>query len=146
MSDITYSPPSKRRKGLPFRIQIEPRLTEPPRWYPFAVSLGAVIVALTIGGIVIALAGGDPLRSYAHIARASFGSLGVFSDTLVKATPLILVGLACTVAFSMRLWNIGAEGQLYMGAFGASAVVLISSPASRSLLIASTMSPLRGGT
>ena len=125
MSDITYSPPSKRRKGLPFKIQIEPRLTEPPRWYPFAVSLGAVIVALTIGGIVLALAGGDPLRSYAHIARASFGSLGVFSDTLVKATPLILVGLACTVAFSMRLWNIGAEGQLYMGAFGASAVVLI---------------------
>jgi simple sugar transport system permease protein len=43
----------------------------------------------------------------------------------VKATPLILVGLACTVAFSMRLWNIGAEGQFYMGAFGASAVVLI---------------------
>jgi simple sugar transport system permease protein len=48
----------------------------------------------------------------------------VISDTLVKATPLILVGLACTVAFRMRLWNIGAEGQFFMGAFGASAVVL----------------------
>ena len=87
MSDNTYSPPSKRRKGLPFRIQIEPRLTEPPRWYPYAVSLGAVIVALTIGGIVLALAGGDPLRSYAHIARASFGSLGVFSDRLLRGRP-----------------------------------------------------------
>jgi simple sugar transport system permease protein len=43
----------------------------------------------------------------------------------VKATPLILVGLACSVAFRMRLWNIGAEGQFMIGAFGASAVVLV---------------------
>ena len=66
-----------------------------------------------------------PGPSYAHIARASFGSLGVFSDTMVKATPLMLVGLACSLAFRMKLWNIGAEGQFFMGAFGASAVVLI---------------------
>jgi simple sugar transport system permease protein len=43
---------------------------------------------------------------------------------LVKATPLILIGLACSLAFRMRLWNIGAEGQFLIGAFGASAVVL----------------------
>ena len=47
------------------------------------------------------------------------------SDTLVKATPLILVGLACTVAFRMKLWNIGAEGQFYIGAFFASLVVVL---------------------
>jgi ABC-type uncharacterized transport system permease subunit len=110
---------------MPFRIRIEPRLSEPPRWYPFLVSLGAIIVALAVGGVLISLAGGDPFRSYAHIAKASFGDLGVFSDTIVKATPLILVGLACSVAFRMRLWNIGAEGQFFLGAFGASAVVLI---------------------
>ncbi len=104
---------------------MEPRLNEPPRWYPFAVSLGAIVIALFLGGIVIALAGGDPWRSYVHIANASFGDLGVFSDTIVKATPLILVGLACSVAFRMRLWNIGAEGQFFLGAFGASAVILI---------------------
>ncbi|MGD8793965.1 MAG: ABC transporter permease, partial [Anaerolineae bacterium] len=68
--------------------------------------------------------GGNPFRAYAHIAQASFGSVGVFSDTLVKATPIILTGLACTVAFRMKLWNIGAEGQLFVGAFAASAVVL----------------------
>jgi simple sugar transport system permease protein len=96
----------------------------PPKWYPIALSIGAILVGLFFGGIVIAFAGGDPLRSYIHIGRASFGSLGVFSDTIVKATPLILVGLACTVAFRMRLWNIGAEGQFFMGALGASAVVL----------------------
>lgn len=109
--------------ALPFRIRLEPR-EQTPRWLPSVVSLGAVLLALVLGGIVLRLVGGDPVRSYAHIARASFGSLGVFSDTIVKATPLILVGLACALAFRMRLWNIGAEGQFFIGAFGATAVVL----------------------
>lgn len=121
---ITKSTTPKNRKRI-FRIIVEPRMEEPPRWYPFFLSFAAIAVALFIGGIVIHFAGGDPFRSYAHIAKASFGSLGVFSDTIVKATPLILVGLACTVAFRMHLWNIGAEGQFFMGALGASAVVLI---------------------
>jgi simple sugar transport system permease protein len=113
-----------RQPLLSFRIRIEPRLSEPPRWYPAVISVSAIILALLLGGVVIALAGGDPLRSYAHIAKASFGSLGVLSDTIVKATPIILTALACSVAFRMKLWNIGAEGQFIMGAFGASAIVL----------------------
>jgi simple sugar transport system permease protein len=96
-----------------------------PRWLSPVVTLGAVLVALVISGGIIALVGGDPIRSYAHILEASFGSVGVLSDTLVKATPLILTGLACALAFRMRLWNIGAEGQFLLGAWGASAVVLI---------------------
>ena len=118
------TPVPKRRLSPPFQVRIEPRISEVPGWLPLAVSAGAVVVALILGGIVLAIVGGNPFRAYAHIARASLGSVGVFSDTLVKATPLILTGLACTVAFRMRLWNIGAEGQLYMGAFAASAVVL----------------------
>lgn len=113
---------SKRR--APWRIKIEPRLDEPPRWYPAAVSLAAILVALILGGIVISFAGGNPFASYAHIARASFGDIGVLSDTIVKATPIILTALACSIAFRMKLWNIGAEGQFIMGAWGASAVVL----------------------
>jgi ABC-type uncharacterized transport system permease subunit len=109
---------------FPFTIQFEPRLNIPPRWFPWAISGGAIVIGLIIGGILIAIVGGNPFASYYHIARASFGSIGVFSDTLVKATPLILVGLACSLAFRMRLWNIGAEGQFFLGAFGASAVVL----------------------
>lgn len=108
-----------------FRLRLEPRLEEAPRWYPVAVSVGAIVVALIIGGIVIAFAGGNPLASYAHIAGASFGSIGVLSDTLVKATPILLTSLACSIAFRMKLWNIGAEGQFIMGAFGASAVALM---------------------
>lgn len=124
MSEIA-SKPTPSRKRLPYSVQVEPRLSEPSRWFPYAVSVFAVLVALIISGFIILLAGGDPLRSYAAIGNAAFGNLGVFSDTIVKATPLILVGLACSVAFRMRLWNIGAEGQFFLGAWGASAVVLI---------------------
>jgi general nucleoside transport system permease protein len=113
---------SKRRTS--WRIKIEPRLDEPPAWYPAAVSVGAIILALILGGILIAFAGGNPFASYAHIARASFGDIGVLSDTIVKATPIILTALACSIAFRMKLWNIGAEGQFIMGAWGASAIVL----------------------
>jgi ABC-type uncharacterized transport system permease subunit len=114
----------RRRLDLPFGVRIEPRL-DVPGWLAPATSVGALIVALILGGIVIAAAGGDPIRAYQHMYDAAFGDWGVFSDTLVKATPLILVGLACTLAFRMRLWNIGAEGQFYLGAWGASAVVLL---------------------
>lgn len=117
--------PKSHKPLVPYTIRLEKRLSEPPRWYPFVVSLGAILTALIIGGVIIAYAGGDPFRTYAHIGRASFGSLGVFSDTLVKAAPLILIGLACSIAFRMRLWNIGAEGQFYLGAFGASFIVLL---------------------
>jgi simple sugar transport system permease protein len=113
-----------RRRLVPFRLTFEPRLEQVPRWMPPLISLGAIAAALVVGGVVLALVGGNPFLIYAHIAQASFGSLGVFSDTLVKATPLILLGLACSIAFRMRLWNIGAEGQFLIGAFGASAVVL----------------------
>jgi simple sugar transport system permease protein len=120
---------------LPFSFRMERRLGT-PKWLPAATSIGAVCVALIIGGIVIQLGGGHPLKSYQYILKAAFGNVGVFNDTLVKATPLILVGLACAITFRMRLWNIGAEGQFFMGAWGASAVVLLP------LLPATTPRPL----
>ena len=107
-------------------LSLEPRVAV-PRWLSPAATIAAVVVALVAGGVVLAIAGGDPIRSYVHIVVAAFGSVGVLSDTLVKATPLILTGLACSIAFRMRLWNIGAEGQFLMGAWGASAVVLFRS-------------------
>jgi simple sugar transport system permease protein len=104
-------------------LTLEPRV-DPPRWLSVAATLGAVAVALVISGGIIAIVGGDPIRSYLHILNAAFGSVGVLSDTLVKATPLLLTGLACALCFRMRLWNIGAEGQFLLGAWGASAVIL----------------------
>jgi simple sugar transport system permease protein len=105
-------------------LSLEPRVAI-PRWLSPAATIAAVLVALVAGGVMIAIAGGDPIRSYVHIFSAAFGGVGVLSDTLVKATPLILTGLACAITFRMRLWNIGAEGQFLMGAWGASAVVLL---------------------
>jgi ABC-type uncharacterized transport system permease subunit len=105
-------------------IRLEPR-GEPPRWLSPVLTIVAVLVALVIGAVVLAFVGGDPVRAYLHIVDAAFGDIGVLSDTLVKATPLILTGLACALAFRMRLWNIGAEGQFLLGAWGASAIVLV---------------------
>jgi simple sugar transport system permease protein len=113
-----------KKPRAPYRIKIEPRLDEPPAWFPAAVSIGAILLALILGGIVILIAGGNPWASYVHIAQASFGDIGVLSDTIVKATPILLTALACSVAFRMKLWNIGAEGQFIMGAWGASAIIL----------------------
>jgi len=113
-----------RRPLIPYALRTEQRL-EVPRWLPITTTIGAVMVALVISGLLIALIGGDPFAVGAHIVQSSLGNVGVLSDTLVKATPLIFTGLACALAFRMRLWNIGAEGQLYFGAWGASTVVLL---------------------
>ena len=104
-------------------FRLEPRGPVSP-WLTPALTLAAIGVALAIGAVVLAFAGGDPVRAYLHIIDAAFGDIGVLSDTLVKATPLILIGLGLALAFRMRLWNIGAEGQFLLGAWGASAVVL----------------------
>jgi len=104
-------------------LRLEPRI-DAPRWFTALMTLAALAFAFVLSGFIIWLIGGDPLRSFGHIVVAAFGSVGVISDTLVKATPLILTGLACSLAFRMRLWNIGAEGQFLLGAWGASAIVL----------------------
>ncbi len=111
--------------ALPYSLYLEKRTEDVPKWLPAATSLGSVVVAFIISAIVLKLIGSDPLRIYGFFFRATFGSWSSFSDTVVKATPLIMVGLACAVAFKMKLWNIGAEGQFYMGAFFASLVVLL---------------------
>lgn len=113
-----------RRRGFrfPLRIKLEPRL-DAPTWLPWATTLGSVVFALLITGLILLGVGADPIRSFRAIYLAAFGDSYVFSDTLVKATPLILTALACLVAFRMRLWNIGAEGQFYLGAWGATLIV-----------------------
>ena len=111
--------------NLPLKIIFEKRTEDFPKWLPAATALGSVIVAFIISGIILKMIGGEPWRVLKFFFTATFGSWPVISDTLVKATPLIMVGLACAVAFKMKLWNIGAEGQFYIGAFAASLVVLV---------------------
>jgi ABC-type uncharacterized transport system permease subunit len=76
----------------------------------------ALAGAMLICSMLFVAAGAEPLTAFASLARGSFGSLRATGETLVKATPLILTGLAATVAFRARIWNIGAEGQVFAGA------------------------------
>ncbi|NPD16373.1 ABC transporter permease [Xinfangfangia sp. D13-10-4-6] len=81
----------------------------------------AVAVALLLAGVLIALAGAPVFEAYGRILTGAFGSRLAATETLARAAPLILTGLAAAVAFRARLWNIGAEGQLYLGAIAAAA-------------------------
>ncbi len=84
--------------------------------------LMAVVASLSIAGVLIALAGAPVFEAYKVIFVGAFGSKFAITETLTRATPLIVTGLAAAVAFRARIWNIGAEGQLYMGALLATAV------------------------
>ena len=107
------------------RLDVQKRTEDYPKWLPAATSIGAVLLAFVFSGLILLSVGADPIRIYSFFWTASFGSWGAISDVIVKATPLLLIGLACAFAFKMKLWNIGAEGQFYMGAFFASMVILL---------------------
>ncbi|GLQ05576.1 ABC transporter permease [Sneathiella chinensis] len=97
---------------------LEPR-TNTPLWMTISAPVLAVVVVLILSGGLIAWAGAPLLESYVALVKGAFGSRFAISETLVRATPLILTGLAAAVAFRAKLWNIGGEGQLYMGALAA---------------------------
>ena len=97
---------------------------EVPRWLTVAVPLASIVLAMVIAGIVLAVTGHNPLTTYQHIVQASITQPGAFEQTLVAMTPLLFTGLAAAVAFRMRVWNIGGEGQLYLGAVAAAGVGL----------------------
>ena len=102
-------------------MRLEPR-TEPPRALLVAAPVVAVLATLAITSLLVAWAGAPVGRAYALLLDGGFGSRFAWTETLTRATPLILTGLAAAVAFRARLFNIGAEGQLYAGALAAVAV------------------------
>jgi len=109
------------------RIKIEERLRVPFSLQAIAL-LGAVLFALFLGGIMLAYGGLNPITAYGQMLKIGFLDRYSVSDTLVKATPLLLAGLGVSIAFRMRLWNIGAEGQLFMGAWASAGVALFVLP------------------
>lgn len=84
--------------------------------------LGAVLFTLLISALLVLWAGAPVGRTYGLLLQGGFGSVFAWSETLTRAIPLMLTGLAAAVAFKARLFNIGAEGQLYVGALAAVAV------------------------
>ncbi|NMB02555.1 MAG: ABC transporter permease, partial [Firmicutes bacterium] len=89
------------------------------RWQGIATPLVAVFLALLVGAGFILFVGENPLTAYRILFMESLGSVRNIATTLQRATPLMFTGLAVAFAYRAGLFNIGAEGQLYMGAFAA---------------------------
>jgi len=93
-----------------------------PAWRKMLVPLAAVLTTLLISVIPILIAGGDLWKSFYYLFYGALGTRYNLLETLVKASPLILTGLAVAFAFRAKFWNIGAEGQLLAGALMATVV------------------------
>ena len=91
------------------------------------VPVVSFLTALLLGSILLVASGANPFTTYAAMFRGAFGSVYAFSETMVKAIPLMLTGLGVAIAFRMRFWNIGAEGQFVWGAIGSTFVALFLS-------------------
>ena len=87
--------------------------------------LVSVALAIGVGSIIIWVSGYDPGAAFAALFKGAFGSPKAVGDTLLKSTPLILTGLAVAYGFRAGLFNIGAEGQLFMGGLAATALGLV---------------------
>jgi simple sugar transport system permease protein len=85
-------------------------------------SFAAVIFALVVAGVLVVVAGGNPFGAYASFVEGSLGSRFAIGLVFVQTTPLLLIGLGLALAFRGRVYNIGAEGQFYMGALAGGAV------------------------
>ena len=107
-------------------VRFEKRLVE-RRWLGVVVPLGSLAAAFVAIALVLVATGHSPVSTYRRLFDAAFLADGALSNTLVSATPLAFTGMAAAVAFRMRLFNIGAEGQLYFGAIGAAGVALLLS-------------------
>lgn len=82
----------------------------------------SVAIAIVVGSLVILAAGKDPLAAFGAMFSGAFGGSRQIGETLLRATPLIFTGLAIAYGFRSGLFNIGAEGQLFLGGLAAAIV------------------------
>ena len=97
--------------------------------------LSAILMALTIGALLIFISGYGVSEAFRSLFDGAFGNFYNLAQTLLKMTPLIFTGLAVAVAFQCGLFNIGAEGQMYWGAFASATAALMSANAPAPVLI-----------
>lgn len=103
------------------RLRLTKRLL-PSRRVRLAVRIGAIVCAFAVAALFLQVTGRSVSTVFGAMWSGSFGTAYGQAQTFLAAVPLIFTGLAVAIAFRMRLWNIGAEGQFYLGAFGAAAV------------------------
>lgn len=96
-------------------MRLEPK-PAPPLGVLLLYPAAAIVATLSLSSLLVLAAGASPLSVFHLVASGAAGSQFALLETLTRATPLIFTGLAVAVAFRARLWNIGAEAQLYGGA------------------------------
>jgi ABC-type uncharacterized transport system permease subunit len=105
-------------------IRIERRLSQ-PGWLTVVVPVGSVVVAFGLMTVVLLVTHHPPGHTFARLFDSAFSGEASLNATFVSATPLLFTGLCAAVAFRMQLFNIGGEGQLYMGAIVGAAAGLV---------------------
>ena len=105
-------------------LRVEPRPRQSAR-FKLALVLGVLCGAILAGALLLLVTGFEPIPSLRLMITGGIRSELALRRTLILATPLILTGLAAALSFKMVIWNIGAEGQLYFGAIGASGVAIL---------------------
>ncbi len=108
-------------------IRVERRLAQ-PRWLSLAVPVGSIVVAFGVMTLVLLATHHPPLHTFRRLFDTGFVGRQSLNATFVSATPLLFTGLCAAIAFRMQLFNIGGEGQLYVGAIlGAAAAIALGS-------------------
>ena len=125
-------------------LKLEPR-TSTPAWLNLALPVLAIVSTLILCSGLIALAGAPILEAYRIMFVGALGGRFNIVETLVKAAPMIFTGLAVTVAFRAKFWNIGAEGQLYAGAVAAAYVGAFPMPGAVAMLAMTVAGAAAGG-
>jgi len=105
------------------KFVFEKRKTQSKRLL-FLIPFISFVVSLFLSGLLLLIFRTNPLMVYGAMFKGAFGTWFNFQETLVKAIPLMLTGCGVIIAFRMRFWNIGAEGQLVMGGIFAAWVSL----------------------
>lgn len=101
--------------------------------------MGAVVLALLLGAGLMLIAGGNPFSGYRALINGAFGNSLAVGEVLAQATPLVIIGLGLALAFRAGVWNIGAEGQLFVGALTGGAVAIELPVKSGAVLIAAAL-------
>ena len=82
-----------------------------------------IVAAFVVAGVFLLPFGINPLTVYREMIAGAFGSLDGIAETLLYMTPILLTALATVVSFRCGIWNVGGDGQLYLGAIATSASV-----------------------
>jgi ABC-type uncharacterized transport system permease subunit len=93
-------------------------------WRNLVLPVLSILAALAVGALVLVLAGYDAGKAYGALWNGVFGNTRNMGEAFLRATPLVLVGAGIAVAFRCGIWNLGAEGQFYMGAIAGTYVGL----------------------